>query len=113
MRNLFCVLLILALSICAFAGNGKISLMSPGTVNGTQLQAGDYKLGWNAEGDNVQLSIAGNGVKMTVPASIAPSSVKLQDSVVKATDGTIQEIHLGGKNLILKFSSAAAENKGQ
>lgn len=104
MRKLICVVALLSLSICAFAVNGNMDLMSAGKLNGKQLNAGTYKLSWEGQGDKVQVNISGNGVKMTVPATIVASQTKLEDSVVKSTDGTIQEVHMGGKKLIVKFN---------
>lgn len=113
MKQITGILIILALSISAFAATSSVSLMSSGKLNGTQLTAGDYKLNWTGEGNDVQVSITGNGVKMTVPANIAPSPEKLRDAFVKTSDGTIKEIHLGGKNLIVKFNAPNAETKNQ
>ncbi len=104
MRKAISLAILLSLSICAFAANGNMSLLSTGKLNGTQLNAGTYKLNWDGQGDKVQVNISGNGVKMTVPATIAQSQTKLEDSVVKTADGTIQEVHLGGKKLIVKFN---------
>ena len=97
----------------AFAATVNVSLMSTGTVNGTQLAAGEYKLNFAGEGDNVQVSISGNGVNLTVPASVVHSSDKLRNECLKSSNGVIKEIHLGGKNLVVKFNPAVSESKGQ
>jgi hypothetical protein len=104
MKKIICIVILLSLSICAFAANGNMSLLSAGKLNGTQLSAGSYKLNWEGQGNNVQVSITGNGVKMTVPATIIANQPKLEDGVLKASDGTIQEVHFGGKKLIVKFN---------
>lgn len=104
MRKSICIVILLSLSICAFAANGNMSLLSAGKLNGTQLSAGTYKLSWEGQGDKVQVNIIGKGVKMTVPATIVASQNDPQDSVVKNSDGTIQEVHLGGKKLIVRFN---------
>ncbi len=104
MRKLVCIVILLSLSICALAANGNMSLLSAGKVNGTQLNAGTYKLSWEGQGDKVQVNIVGNGVKMTAPATITASQNQVEDSVVKNSDGTIQEVHFGGKKLIVKFN---------
>lgn len=105
MKKLIGIVILLSLSICAFAANGNMSLMSAGKLNGTQLAAGSYKLTWDGQGDKVNVNITGNGVKITAPATIVTSQAKLEDSVVKSSDGTIREIHLGGKKLIVKFDN--------
>ncbi len=104
MRKLICIVILLSLSICAFAANGNMSLLSVGKINGTQLNAGTYKLTFDGQGDKVQVNIVGKGVKMTVPATVAASDTKLQNSVVKDADGTIREVHLGDQKLIVKFN---------
>lgn len=104
MRKIIGIVILLALSISAFAATGNMSLISAGKLNGTQLNAGTYKLSWEGQGDKVQVNIIGKGVKMTVPATIVASDTKLQDSVVKNSDGTIQEVRFGNKNLIVKFN---------
>lgn len=113
MKKAIGILIILAFSLSLFAATGSINLRVPGTVNGTQLSAGDYKLDWTGEGENVQVNIIGKGVKVTVPASITRSSQKLADAVVKSTDGTINEVHISGKNLIVKFNAPVSAPKGQ
>jgi hypothetical protein len=111
MKSAVCVLMILALSMCAFAANGSMSLMSPAKLNGKQLNQGAYKVSWTAEGDNVQVAISGNGVEMSVPASVVRSTAKLQhDSVLKSQDGVIQEINIASKNIVVKFATEAPKN---
>jgi hypothetical protein len=104
MKKCICAVILLSLSICAFAANGNINLLTPAKLNGTQLGAGDYKLSWEGPGNNVQVSVVGKGVKLTVPATIIANQSNLQDSVVKNGDGTIQEIHFSGKKTIVKFN---------
>lgn len=104
MKKFICLAILLSLSISAFAASGNMSLLSAGKLNGKQLNAGDYKLSWEGQGNNVQVNISGNGVKLTVPATIIANQPKLEDGVLKASDGTIQEVHFGGKKLIVKFN---------
>lgn len=108
MKYTTCVLIaIIALSMSAFAVTGSMNLISAGKINGTQLNPGSYKLSWTGEGNNVQVNIQGKGVKMTVPASVVAVPNKSdRDMVLKAADGTVQEVHFGGKKIVLKFEAA-------
>lgn len=109
----YVMIAIIALSLSAFAVDAKMSLVSPGKVNGTELKAGDYKLSWTGTG-NVQVNITGNGVKVTAPASVVEGTSKaLHDAVVKSADGSVQEVQFGGKTLKLKFGSASERLAGQ
>ena len=62
--------LALLLASSAFAGTkGSMTLLSPATINGTNLKPGDYNLEWQGTGSDVQLSIKqGKTVLATVPA---------------------------------------------
>jgi hypothetical protein len=110
MKYMMCVLIaIIALSMSAFAVTGSMNLISAGKLNGTQLNPGSYKVSWTGEGSNVQVSIQGKGVKMTVPATVVTTPKKSdRDMVLKNADGTVQEVHFGGKNIVLKFEAPGA-----
>jgi hypothetical protein len=58
----------------AFAANkGPLDLMSPVTVAGTQLAAGNYNVQWEGSGPGVQLSIKKhNKVVASTPAELMP-----------------------------------------
>lgn len=102
----YALILTFVLSLAAFAGdtNGNMSLISAGKLNGTQLKSGSYKVNWTGEGNNVQVTVKGNGVNLTAPATIVTSEKKAtHDAVIKAADGTIQEVQFGGKKTVLKF----------
>lgn len=50
--------LALLLASSAFAGTkGSLTINNPVTVNGTTLNAGDYKVQWEGTGPNVEVSI--------------------------------------------------------
>lgn len=104
----YVLIAIIALSMSAFAATGTMNLISAGKVNGTQLNAGTYKLTWTGEGSNVQVNIEGKGVKMTVPATVVNNPNKADhDMVLKSAEGNVQEIHFGGKKTVLKFEGTA------
>jgi hypothetical protein len=108
----YVLIAIIALSFSAFAIDAKMSLVSPGKVNGSELKAGDYKLSWTGKG-NVQVNITGNGVKLTVPASIVEGDKSMHDAVVKSSDGSVQEVQFSGKTMKVKFSGTSERPAGQ
>jgi len=64
--------LALALASSAFAASkANMTLNNPTSVNGTKLNAGDYKLEWDGSGPNVEVSIIqGKKVVTKVPAKV-------------------------------------------
>jgi hypothetical protein len=104
----YVLIAIIALSMSAFAATGNMNLISAGKVNGTQLIPGAYKVTWTGEGNNVQVNIEGKGVKVTVPATVVnnPKSAE-HDMVLKSAEGNVQEVHFGGKKIMLKFEGTA------
>ncbi len=104
----FVLIAIIAFSMSAFAVTANMNLISPGKINGTQLNAGSYKVSWTGEGSNVQVNIEGKGVKLTVPATVVnnPKSAE-HDMVLKSAEGNVQEIHFGGKKTMLKIEGTA------
>jgi hypothetical protein len=108
--------LALLLASSAFAGTpskGSLQLSNPVTVNGTTLKAGDYKLNWEGNGPNVELSIMqGKNVVAKVPAHLVdlPSPAantaavtKKQDSGVNALSG----IRFQGKKQALEIGDSS------
>src|SRR5580704_953095 len=88
------------LTSSAFAGTsakGSLQLSNPVVVNGTTLKPGDYKLNWEGEGPNVELSIIqgknviakvpAHVVDLTSPAANTAAVTKKQDSGPNALAG--------------------------
>ena len=106
--------LALALASSAFAATkASLQLSHPVTVNGTTLKAGDYKVQWEGNGPNVELSILqGKNVVAKVPAHVvelqAPSG---NDAAVthkndSGTD-TLAGIRFQGKKFSLELGEAS------
>ena len=102
--------LALLLASSAFAANkAMLTLNSPTSVNGTKLQAGEYKLEWDGTGPDVQLSLVkGKNVVAKVPAKVVELSSKPSNdaAVLKAnSDGTtsLAEARFAGKKFSLKI----------
>jgi hypothetical protein len=100
--------LALLLATSAFAANkGSLTVQEPVMLNGTKLAAGDYKVQWDGNGPNVELSITqGKKVIAKVPAHMVDldSPAQSDAAVVKNNgDGTksLTEVRLSGKKFAL------------
>jgi hypothetical protein len=108
--------LALLLATSAFAANkGSLSVQEPVMLNGTKLAAGDYKVQWDGNGPNVELSITqGKKVIAKVPAHVVTLDTPSQSdaAVVKNNgDGTksLTEVRLSGKKFSLTLGEEAAK----
>ncbi len=104
--------LALLLASSAFAANkASLSLMSPATVNGTQLKPGDYSLQWDGAGPNVDVSIMqGKKVLAKVPAKVVDlgtTSTNNAAIVNKGENGTnaLAGARFAGKKFGLEIGS--------
>jgi hypothetical protein len=105
--------LALTLASTAFAASkANLTLNSPTSVNGTNLKPGDYRLEWDGNGPNVEVSILqGKKVLTKVPAKVvdldkAPSN----DSAILKQNGdgsmTLAEVRFQGKKYALALGEA-------
>ncbi len=106
--------LALLLATSAFASNkGSLAVTDACVVAGTHLAAGDYKVSWEGNGPDVQLSIMkGKNVVATVPAHMVElTSSPSNDSAVLSKNGdgskTLSEIRFSGK----KYALSLADNR--
>jgi hypothetical protein len=104
--------LALLLASSAFAGTGSkasLQLSNPVSVNGTTLKPGDYKLQWEGNGPNVELSIMqGKNVVAKVPARVVDLSAPAANTaaVTKKQDSgpnTLAAIRFQGKKMSLEI----------
>jgi hypothetical protein len=109
----------LLLASSAFAAT-KASLTLPDTttVNGTKLQAGDYKLEWDGTGTNVEVSfLKGKTVVAKVPAHVvdlnSPSPANAA-VVTKNDDGTstLAGVRFEGKKFALELGDNTSAMQG-
>lgn len=106
--------MVLMLGVSAFAANkGSLQVNNTVSVNGKQLEAGDYSVTWDGTGPDVQLNIlkgkkvvAQTGAKV-VTMEKAPTGD--QAIVVRNNDGsaTLKEIRFGGKKYALTINGSA------
>jgi hypothetical protein len=106
--------LALLVASSAFAATkASLTLLSPTTINGTQLKAGDYKLEWDGGGPNVEVSITqGKKVVAKVPAKLVDLNSPAQNNaaVVKMNgDGTstLAGARFEGKKIALELGESS------
>jgi hypothetical protein len=107
------------LAASAFAGTkGGFQVNDPITVNGTTLKPGEYKLQWDGNGPNVQLSfIQGKKVIATAPAHVVElQSPATNDAavVMSHSNGTqsLTGVRFQGKKIALDLTESAAMQVG-
>lgn len=106
---------VLMLAVSAFAGNngGKFSLASAAELNGKSLAAGEYKVRWEGQGPEVQVTVSqGKNIVATLPAQLVERESKAARNAVVLKNngggaGSIVELQLAGKQSVLVFQKAA------
>lgn len=108
--------LALLLASSAFAATkGEMTLLSPATVNGTNLKAGDYKLQWDGTGTDVQVTILqGKNVVTKVPAKVVDLSAPSPNNAAllnTAENGqrTLAGARFSGKKYALQIGQSSDE----
>jgi len=107
----------LLLASSAFAGTNKTTLQvqEATTISGTKLAPGEYKVQWEGNGPNVEMSILkGKNVVAKVPARVVelPSAAPSDAAVVhRNEDGSrsLSEIRMSGKKYALAVGEEAAK----
>ena len=89
--------LLLACSAFAASSKGSMTLLSPATLNGTNLKAGEYKLEWEGTGSDVQLKIMqGKNVVAQVPAKVVEMSAPAPSNAAILNNGDNGKRSLAG-----------------
>jgi hypothetical protein len=107
-----CVALLLASSAFA-ATKPTLQLSHPATVNGTTLQPGEYKVQWEGNGPNVEISILqGKNVVAKAPAHVVELETPSADdaAVLRKNDkgpNALASIRFQGKKLSLVLGEAS------
>lgn len=106
---------VLMLAASAFAANkGAFQLNNTVSVNGTQLQAGDYSVTWDGDGPDVHVNIMkGRKVVAQAPAKVVSmdqASNSNQAVVERNSDGSasLKELRFNGKKFALAIGAAPA-----
>ena len=97
MRRLFSTAAVLALAATLAAGSlwaetHSFKLFREGTINGTTLKPGTYKLELNGQGE--ALIYRGRQMVAKARVEVRASNGEARGSVLQAADGSIQEIRL-------------------
>ncbi|HKV79017.1 MAG TPA: hypothetical protein VJP02_12780 [Candidatus Sulfotelmatobacter sp.] len=106
--------LALTLASSAFAASkANLTLNNPTSINGTSLKAGEYKLLWDGNGPNVEVSIMqGKKVVAKVPAKVVDlnqSSANDAALLKQNSDGTttLSGARFQGKKFALELGEAS------
>lgn len=106
--------LALTLASSAFAASkANLTLNNPTSINGTSLKAGEYKLLWDGNGPNVEVSIVqGKKVIAKVPAKVVDlnqSSANDAALLKQNSDGTttLAGVRFQGKKFALELGEAS------
>jgi hypothetical protein len=104
----------LTLASSAFAASkANLTLNNPTSINGTSLKAGEYKLQWDGNGPNVEVSIMqGKKVVAKVPAKVVDlnqSSANDAALLKQNSDGTttLAGARFQGKKFALELGEAS------
>jgi hypothetical protein len=96
------------------ANNGSLNLISPVTVAGTRLAAGNYNVQWEGSGPGVQLSVRkGQKIVASTPAELIPVDHPFDnnEAVIGVEDDgkrKLIEIHFSGKKFALEIEPQSA-----
>lgn len=110
--------LMVALSAVAAENSGKMVLPSAAQFNGKSLPAGEYKVRWEGQGPDVQVTLSqGKHTIATAPAKLVSRSEKAPRNAVVLNNeggkGSIVELRLAGKQSALVFEGASSGNEKQ
>jgi hypothetical protein len=111
----------LLLAVSAMAGTenkGTLRLFDNVSVQGKQLSPGTYKVEWNGEGPDVQVSIlSGKNTVATIPARVVPVTPKNGQDGYTADDKngnrTLTELFFRGKSYQLEIQPGTGAGASQ
>jgi hypothetical protein len=114
MKRLLGYALMLTLTAApAFAAKNSqsVNFAAPVKVGSTEIPAGDVKVTWTGTGDNVQVTIAGNGKTFTVPAKVVEEKHSHTGYVVNREGGIDQLQTIQLSKVSLQLDSATASGR--
>lgn len=117
-KSLVLGLAVLLASSAFAATKGNLQLSNPVMINGTRLKAGDYKVQWEGNGPNVELSILqGKNVVAKVPAHVvdlqAPSADDAAVTHANASGpNSLQALRFHGQKFSLELADASDGMQG-
>ena len=114
MKRLFGYALMLALAAApalAAKNSQSVNFASPVKVGTTEIPAGDQKVTWTGTGDSVQVTIAGNGKTLTIPAKLVEEKHNHKGYVVSRVGGVDQLETIQLSNVSLQLEGATASGR--
>jgi hypothetical protein len=108
MKKLAVSVFTVAMAVASAASAVKVDLLSPMTVSGTELKAGEYKV--TVEGSTA--TFKSDKKTVTVPASVVTGGEKFHNTMMESAGSTLKSIHIGGTDTTIVFSTGAAVTGG-
>jgi hypothetical protein len=111
-------LAVLLASSALAATKASLQLSNPVTVNGTTLKAGDYKIQWEGDGPNVEVSFTqGKTVVAKAPARVVElETPAANDAAVTLKNdkgsNSLAGLRFQGKKIALELSAASDGMQG-
>jgi hypothetical protein len=99
-KNVLLASATVALAVASAASSYNVTFYQSVTVNGTELQAGDYKLELK---DNNTAVIKQGKIKTEVPVKVETENQKFARNAVRLNGTQLEEIRLGGTSKRLVF----------
>ena len=114
MKRFFGYALMLALTAApSFAAKNSqsLSIATPLKVGSTEIPAGDTKVSWSGTGDSVQVTIAGNGKSVTIPAKLIEEKHTHKGYTVNRVAGVDQLQTIQFSNVSLQLDGPTASGQ--
>jgi hypothetical protein len=103
---------LLALAVPAFAGGKTLTLITPASVNGTKLDAGDYKVDWDQTG-KVTFS-KGKKVVAEANGKVVTTEKAARHTTLRKKDANILSIQFeNSKNEIILDQTETASSEAK
>jgi hypothetical protein len=94
----------IALAVASAATSYHVTFYQPVMINGSELNAGDYKL----ELKDKTATIRQGKTVTEVPVTVENDSQKYQRTAVRLNGMQVEEIHIGGTNTRVVFQKASS-----
>jgi len=104
---------LIATTVFAAGGSGKIRLDSPVKVGTTELPAGDYKVTWTGSGANTQVTLTQGKTTATAPAQLVEVQRKNDAVSTKNENGARVLTEIQFRNQTLVLQNAPGQVAGQ
>ena len=108
MKKLAVSVFTVAMAVAYAASAVKVDLITPMTVAGTELKAGEYKV--TVEGNTA--TFKSDKKSVTVPATVVTGGEKYRVTMMESAGSTLKSIHIAGTDTTIVFSATAAVTGG-